>query len=207
MRKLVLCFVPILFLLVGCATDPIANEMVLSSPSIKGPLPKLENINTSSDNGITESSDNIMAEYLSQTGDTMGYYSLDFNYSSRISGAGYFWLYLSSFTSFLPNIIGAPFQGQTYTSSVTLRIFDSQGGLIGTYTRSGSFNLLTGLYYGHDSSSKAQVVYSGLMKEVLQLVNKNSQLINEQLEAAGPVTIKNRATAKSRIFRLPEYSD
>jgi hypothetical protein len=204
--KYIIALAAALLLMTGCQTTVHWQKINLSSSVKEGKLSKLENLTTNLDPGIIETSDNIMSNYLSQRGDPMGYYSLNFTYSSTLSPGGYVWAFASGYTSFILNVLGMPFQAETYTAEVALTIYDSQGSLVGTYTRSEDFHITTALYYGHDATKKAETVYSELLSDILKKVDARSVSINAMLAAAGPVTVQNRGQALSRINYLPNYS-
>jgi len=143
----------------------------------------------------------FMRNYFDSSKEEMGYCTIDLTYRFESNGAGVGLFIFSLFTVYVPNLIGIPFWGDVYRLYATLHIFDSRGDLVQTFQDVNRFTIYNGLYYGGSSQTtkKAGKYYSELLANLLNQVNKDSRMINATLEAAGPITIENSSTARSKI--------
>jgi len=185
--------------LTSCATTLSWNELELGDVNMRGQLPNLQNATTGIDPELMYRVERIMSNFVDTRGKQMGYYTVNFTRSNRLSGGGYVLAFLTGFFLYTPAVLGMPFQVSTETLSAYLTIFDSQGNLVESFRKSGNFKLATGLYYGHDATKKAGKKYNELFRDLLEQANMKSRSITDLLDVAGPVTQQNTSAARSRI--------
>jgi len=145
----------------------------------------------------------FMRNYFDSRKEEMGYctiddltYRIDGNTSATVGLA-----LLFGFTGTISGLLGIPISVTDYSLYATLHIFDSRGDLVQSFQDVNRFTVYGGFYYGGPSQTtkKAGKYYSELLANLLNQVNNDSRIINAKLEAAGPITIENRAAARSKI--------
>ncbi|MDR1868970.1 MAG: hypothetical protein LBQ82_03185 [Treponema sp.] len=187
--------------LTSCETTLNWQKLELGDLNVRGQLPNLQNATTGVDSEWMNRVERIMSNFVDTSGEQMGYYTVNFTRSYRLSDGGYVLSFLTGFFVYTPALFGMPFQVTTETVSAYLSIYDSQGNLVESFRRTGDFTLATGLYYGHDATKKAGEKYTELFKDLLEQVNMKSKSITDLLNAAGPVTIGNTTAARSKIVQ------
>jgi hypothetical protein len=187
------------FVLTSCATTLNWQKLELGDVNMRGQLPNLQDATTGIDPELMYKVERIMSNFVDTRGEQMGYYTVNFTRSNRLSAGGYILSFLTGFLIYTPALLGMPFQISIETLSAYLSIFDSQGNLVESFKKSGDFTLATGLYYGHDATKKAGKKYNELFRGLLEQANMKSRSINDLLNAAGPVTVNNTAAAKLKI--------
>jgi hypothetical protein len=158
----------------------------------------LINETVGSDIELQRQIEDIMKNYFDFSSEEMGYYTFSFVYEIDNTGFGLFLAGLSGATSFILNLIGMPWTTYDYRLHAYLRFFDSQGNLVKTFQNSKHFTLVQGFYYGKPTR-KAGKIYSELLQDLLTQADRDARMINAILEAAGPITVGNIASARSKI--------
>ena len=165
---------------------------------------RLRNETVELEENLQRQIEDIMGAYFDPRGgeEEWGYYMVDFTYKTELTNLGAFLSLLSSFTFLVPNILGMPVMAHDYRIYAYLRFFDSQGNLVETFQNTKHFAALEGIYEGllyEMPEEKAGKAYSELLLDLLAQADSDAQLINAILEAAGPVTVQNRAAARSKV--------
>ena len=158
----------------------------------------LINETVGSDIELQRQIEDIMKNYFASSSEEMGYYTFSFVYKIDDTDFGLFLACLSGVTLFIPNLIGMPWTAYDYRLHAYLRFFDSQGNLVKIFQNSKHFTLAQGFYYGNPTR-KAGKIYSELLQDLLTQADRDAKMVNAILEAAGPITVGNIASARSKI--------
>ncbi|MDR1419489.1 MAG: hypothetical protein LBI86_03865, partial [Treponema sp.] len=102
--------------------------------------------------------------FLDSNAGEYGYYHVDLKWDID-DGEGYL-ITLSVFTLGILQVIGIPYEIDTYRLTASLEIFDSNGNLIRDFKRSGEFRQAVGYYYGRDNSKKAAKEFAKLFEQI-----------------------------------------
>jgi hypothetical protein len=186
-------------LMSSCATVVKWQDMKLGNVNVRSRVYNLQNATFELDPELSYQIERIMSNIVDTRGEQMGYYTVNFTYTSQLTPGGSALAFISGFTMFTLNLVGMPIQMTEHTVSAYLNIFDSQGNLVERFRKSDKIKLTSGFYYGHDLTEKAEKKYTELFRILLQQVDMKSNSINDLLEKAGTVTKENTASAKSKI--------
>jgi len=191
-------------LMSSCSVALQTQNLRFGNVPVRSQLLNLQNATVGLDPELVYEVDKIMT--MSNFADTreapMGYYTVNFTYGAAVTAGGYALAFISGFTLFVYNLYGMPFQNTKHHISAYLSIFDSQGNLIETFSKTSDFKLVTGLYYGYNPTKKAGKKYTELIKDLLQQANMKSESINDLLNEAGPVTAQNSKAAKAKNAQI-----
>ena len=184
---------------IECATPPDLQRVQLSS-NISSQILNLRNSGDGNVNAVR--ADSVMKNGFLNTGEEYGYYTLSIGTDnvryndSRFEEYNelYIWFVLI-FTVTLGFWLGAPFDISEYDLTVNMDILDCNKNIIRSYSDSTRISKAAGMYYGGDATRKASRAFTRMIRNIQQQAAIESSLINEELQAAGPI---RRQTAPKR---------
>jgi hypothetical protein len=198
-KKWTVCFWAAIagILLAGCVSGIDRYEMDLtisSRPSRILNLKCYEGLNLSFQQG-----EKLMKSgFLDTSGEEYGYYVVEFK-SGWDTGTFDGWVGLESALLFIPSLIGVPTDKETLNVGAQLSIYDSNGTLVKQYQETGQFTKTAGLYYGHNPTKRAAKEMRKLFAKIQEKADRDSDAINYQLLAAGPVIPEKDIVAVAEI--------
>jgi hypothetical protein len=203
MKKCILIF--FLFILVSllpcCVTSKISKSTI-SNLDVDTDIKTRQILNLRVCDMITASEktygEKVMKNgFLDTRTEEYGYYSiyLDWNMEKN-----YYLYWLSMFTLSIFQLVGVPYEVDTYYLSAYVDIFDSNGILIRNFKGTGTFKQAVGYYYGRDNSEKANEEYLKIFTKLQISINEQSEYINRKLNDSGPINYGNSEEASKNML-------
>jgi hypothetical protein len=156
---------------------------------------------------LLRQSERIMKSgFLDVSTEEYGYFSIGMEQSSLYSQPSTPILILSGATLFFGYpvwlLLGIPSDRGEGNFTATLRIYDSNGTLIKTYTETTRVVKYAGLYYSGDMTEKAATQYTKLFESIFESAQMQSAEINRALRAAGPLTPEKETAHQAQRAKI-----
>jgi hypothetical protein len=190
------------FLSWGCVTSEAYFEKI-SAMRIPTPAQsrKVVNLKTSTFMNTREKTygDKLMKNGFLDTGtEEYGYYF--FNTRWTIESDNTVLIIFSACTLGILQLVGVPYNIDTYYVTGDIDLFDSNGILIRSFTGSGVFRQAVGYYYGRDNSERVHEEFLKIVTDIQNSINDQSEYINDKLRESGPITAGNSEEAARNML-------
>lgn len=186
-------FVLGIMLFSSCVTSPDFNKLKLESDATS----QILNLKVFGENVTSLNIHSKLVEgYFDKTKPEYGYAT--FSYSSTMT-EGDMALLASALITIPLYFVGFPTDSANFKLEATFSIYDSNGNLVKRYSDTDKFYHVAGIYYGHKPTKKASKRYSAMFTKMFKTAASESQIINQALLAAGPITFEKDKAAIAKI--------
>jgi len=186
--KVCLSLLTTFILLTSCVSAPDLKKVKMSS-NVTSKILNLRNSGTG--NTSTVIADSVMKNGFLSTGEEYGYYTLNItsSTSSRSNADDYSYVVsiIGPITLGTMFLLGAPTDVVGYNLALKMDILDSNKNIVRSYSDSTKITKAAGIYYGADATPKASRAFTRMIRNVQRIAAAESDLINEELLAVGPI--------------------
>jgi hypothetical protein len=203
MKKVIFCiFGVISIFFIGCVSAPELQKMQLIPKAKSQEILNLRNLTSGGDVEYIQQDNKLMKSgFLNTSTEEYGYFYTLMHWDWQDYGLSG-WGYLGALTLGvwdLLGIIGLPTDSGSIDIRSQLFIFNSNGDLVKSYTKSGEFTQRTSWWYGHNTTKTAAKYFTKQWDEIFGLANAQSGEINQALKISGAITIEKDKEAQGKM--------